>query len=71
MVITEFSSAMEQGFRSGGWKGALTKGVEVVKGHRKLATRLRLELLNSMPSWETKIRLSGGSTPLIRSVMRN
>jgi hypothetical protein len=35
MVITEFSSAMEQGFRSGGWKGALTKGVEVVKGHRK------------------------------------
>ncbi len=26
-----FASAMEQGFRSGGWKGAVTKGVEILQ----------------------------------------
>jgi hypothetical protein len=31
----EFALAVEQGFSSGGWKGALTKGVELIKGHRK------------------------------------
>jgi serine/threonine protein kinase/tetratricopeptide (TPR) repeat protein len=32
---SEFASAMEQGFRSAGWKGALTKGVEIGQAQRK------------------------------------
>jgi eukaryotic-like serine/threonine-protein kinase len=32
---SEFDSAMEQGFRSAGWKGALTKGVEIRQAQRK------------------------------------
>jgi eukaryotic-like serine/threonine-protein kinase len=31
----EFASALEQGFHSGGWKGALTKGIEIAKAGRK------------------------------------
>jgi len=32
---SEFASAMEQGFRSGGWKGALSKGIEIREAQRK------------------------------------
>jgi serine/threonine protein kinase/tetratricopeptide (TPR) repeat protein len=32
---SEFASALEQGFRSAGWKGALTKGIEIRKAQRK------------------------------------
>ena len=32
---SEFHSAMEQGFRSGGWKGALTKGIATRQTQRK------------------------------------
>jgi TolB-like protein len=32
---SEFASAMEQGFRSAGWKGALTKGIETRQTQRK------------------------------------
>jgi eukaryotic-like serine/threonine-protein kinase len=32
---SDFASAMEQGFRSGGWKGALTKGIEERQTQRK------------------------------------
>jgi serine/threonine protein kinase len=32
---TDFASAAEQGFRSGGWKGALTKGIETLQAQRK------------------------------------
>jgi serine/threonine-protein kinase len=32
---SDFSAAMEQGFRSGGWKSALTKGIEVREAQRK------------------------------------
>jgi TolB-like protein len=32
---SEFASAMEQGFRSAGWKGALTKGIETRQAQRK------------------------------------
>jgi serine/threonine protein kinase len=31
----EFASALEQGFHSGGWKGALAKGIEVRQAQRK------------------------------------
>jgi tetratricopeptide (TPR) repeat protein len=31
----EFASAVEQGFHSGGWKGALAKGIEVRLAQRK------------------------------------
>jgi serine/threonine protein kinase/tetratricopeptide (TPR) repeat protein len=32
---SDFASALEQGFRSGGWKGALTKGIETRQAQRK------------------------------------
>ena len=32
---SDFASALEQGFRSAGWKGALTKGIEARQGQRK------------------------------------
>jgi len=32
---SEFASAMEQGFRSAGWKGALTKGIEIRQAQRR------------------------------------
>jgi tetratricopeptide (TPR) repeat protein len=32
---SDFASAMEQGFRSAGWKGALSKGIETRKSQRK------------------------------------
>jgi len=31
----DFASALEKGFRSGGWKGALTKGIEARQAQRK------------------------------------
>jgi hypothetical protein len=32
---SEFASALERGFRSAGWKGALTKGIEIRQAQRK------------------------------------
>jgi serine/threonine protein kinase/tetratricopeptide (TPR) repeat protein len=32
---SEFASALEQGFRSAGWKGALAKGIEIRQAQRK------------------------------------
>jgi serine/threonine protein kinase/tetratricopeptide (TPR) repeat protein len=32
---SEFASALEQGFRAGGWKGALVKGIETREAQRK------------------------------------
>jgi hypothetical protein len=32
---SEFAAALEQGFRSGGWQGALAKGIEIRQGQRK------------------------------------
>jgi eukaryotic-like serine/threonine-protein kinase len=32
---SEFASALQQGFRSASWKGALTKGIEIRQAHRK------------------------------------
>jgi hypothetical protein len=32
---SEYASAVEQGFRSGGWKGALRKGIEASLAQRK------------------------------------
>ena len=32
---SDFASALEQGFHSGGWKGALTNGIEVLLAQRK------------------------------------
>jgi tetratricopeptide (TPR) repeat protein len=66
----EFSSAIERGFRSGGWKSALMKGIEIRKLNAKLATRPLTTSLACTQSWEIKIRLSGGSVLLIRSAMR-
>ena len=32
---SDFASAVEQGFRSAGWKGALTRGIEAQQAQRK------------------------------------
>jgi hypothetical protein len=32
---SEYALAMENGFRSGGWQGALTKGLEALQAQRK------------------------------------
>jgi hypothetical protein len=32
---SEFAAALEEGFRSGGWKGALVKGIETREAQRK------------------------------------
>jgi len=32
---SDFASALEQGFRSGGWKGALAKGIQIRQAQRK------------------------------------
>ena len=65
---SEFASALEQGFRSAGWKGALSpKALKSGKGNVRTATLLRMRSLSFTPIWETKIRLSSGSTLLIMS----
>ena len=33
---SEFASALEQGFRSAGWNGALTKGIQIRQAQRKM-----------------------------------
>src|SRR6266446_6567317 len=35
VIESKFASALEQGFRSAGWKGALTKGIEVRQAQRR------------------------------------
>jgi adenylate cyclase len=39
---SEFAAAMEQGYRSGGWKGALTKAIEFQQARRKTGYRSAL-----------------------------
>lgn len=38
-IESRFSSAMEQGFRTGGWKGALLKGIEIKAGEARQGQR--------------------------------
>ena len=47
----------------------LLKALKPGKRNVRQATSLRTGLLNSMRTWETKIRLSGGSTLLLRSAI--
>ena len=67
---SDFASALEQGFRSAGWKGALTKGIEARQAQRKAGSASAYKIATSMRTWEIMIRLSGGSTLLIRSAIR-
>jgi serine/threonine protein kinase len=64
-----FAFALEQGFHSAGWKGALRKGIETGKCNARPGTRLHTGLPACMPRWEKEIRRSGGSTPLMRSAI--
>jgi TolB-like protein len=41
---SDFASAMEEGFRSEGWKGALTKGIEIRQAQRKTGYSSAYEL---------------------------
>jgi hypothetical protein len=67
---SDFAAAVEQEFHSRGWKGALTKGIEIRQAQRKTGYFSPFTLLlSSMPTWERKIRLFSGSTPPIKSAM--
>jgi hypothetical protein len=46
------------------------KALKFGKRNARLGTSLRTNLLSSMPTWETKIRPSGGSILLIESAMQ-
>jgi len=41
---SDFAAAAEQGFRSAGWKGALTKGIEARQGQRKSGRHSAVEI---------------------------
>ena len=41
---SEFASAMEQGFRTGGWQGALTKGIQARKARRRAGYQSAYEI---------------------------
>jgi TolB-like protein/predicted Ser/Thr protein kinase len=41
---SEFASAMEQGFRTGGWPGALTKGIQARKAQRRAGYQSAYEI---------------------------
>ena len=41
---SEFASAMEQGFHSGGWKGALTRGIELRQAERETGYKSACEI---------------------------
>ena len=68
---SEFASALEQGFRLAGWKGALTKGIEIRQAQRKTgySSAYIIAQLYRIATWETKIKLSNGSIRLIRSAI--
>jgi len=62
---SEFASALEQGFRSGGWNGALDKGIQVRLGAAEERLLLCVQNCSALCRLgKTKIRLSNGSTCL-------
>ena len=68
--FTEFAAALETGFRSGGWPGALRKGNRSFARAAQSQERLRLSLRNRAsctPNWATRTMPSSGSTPPSRN----
>ena len=51
---SDFVTAMEQGFRSGGWKGALTKGIEIRQKQRKTGYSSAYEIATLYAELEEK-----------------
>jgi hypothetical protein len=47
----EFASALNQGFRASGWKGAVSKAIEVLRAQRKsgYASAYRIAQLYAVP----------------------
>ena len=66
---SEFASAWNKDFVPRAGRALSPKALKPGKRNARPATRLRTGLPRFMPTWETKIRLSGGSTPLIRSAI--
>jgi len=66
---SEFASAMEQGFRSAGWRGAETKAIEIAQAQRNAGYGGAYDLAIFWLDWGTKNKLSGGSTLPIRSTI--
>ena len=67
---SDYAAALAQGFRSGGWKGALSKSIETMKAQRKTGYSSTYIIADAMPTWATKSRLSSGSTPRFGSTMK-
>ncbi|HEV3207456.1 MAG TPA: hypothetical protein VGZ28_10920 [Terriglobales bacterium] len=65
----EFASALEQGFRSAGWKGALTKSIEARQAQRKTGYSSAYEIAAMYAELGDKDQLSGGSRLPIRSAI--
>lgn len=66
---TDFAVALEQGFRSGGWKGPLGKDSRSGSPNGRLVTHRPSRLLPFMPNLETTKRLSDGSKRRITSTI--
>jgi HEAT repeat protein len=41
---SDYAAALEQGFRSGGWKGALSESIETMKDQRKAGSSVTYEI---------------------------
>jgi tetratricopeptide (TPR) repeat protein len=67
---SEFASALEQGFRSAGWKGALSKGIEIRQARRETGYSSAYWIACMYAELGDKDQASAGSTPLIGSAMR-
>jgi serine/threonine protein kinase/tetratricopeptide (TPR) repeat protein len=63
----EFAAALEAGFRSDGWLGALRKGIELLLAQRKAGYISSYTIAGYMRIWVTKTTPSSGSTPHTRS----
>jgi serine/threonine protein kinase/tetratricopeptide (TPR) repeat protein len=53
---SEFASALEQGFRSAGWKGALSKGIEARQPQRKTGYSSAYRIAELYADWGDKER---------------
>jgi TolB-like protein len=51
---SEFAAAMEQGYRSAGWRGALTKAIEILQAQRKTGYYSALEIARFYADLEDK-----------------
>jgi tetratricopeptide (TPR) repeat protein len=66
---SDFASAMEQGFHSGGWKGALAKGIEIRQAQRRTGYSSAYQIAVMYADLRDKEQAFRWLTPLIRSAI--